>query len=281
MRSFSLRAFLFGQSLPDDRTLNIGWLLFRFYLGLSLAIGAGLPKIRDGFSPDWFVRMVDGMGFDFPSPVFWAALASWGEFLGGICIAFGILTRPMALQLAFQFFIISFIWYGEPEPLVGMYYQQLFFWCFLLVLFAGGGRFSVDRWLAARQFPLRRLRLATGIALGGGILLLGTAAGKMPIVKRTVVYRVQVPGPAPKVVAVRGGDAPLSWETDRALHLLPGTDMYTDTVTYNTAYGFTDVKFVRDGQFELDQKDNRRVQFNGKDTVVYSATFDVPDTPTK
>ncbi|RPD48387.1 hypothetical protein DNI29_07105 [Hymenobacter sediminis] len=43
-----------------------------------------------------------------------------------------------------QFLVIAFLWYEQPEPLLGMYYQQLLFWAFVLVTGVGGGRYSID-----------------------------------------------------------------------------------------------------------------------------------------
>jgi uncharacterized membrane protein YphA (DoxX/SURF4 family) len=140
-----MKKLLFGSAFNSGKLFDITWLFFRFQLGASIAIGAGLPKINgSGGSPDWFIKQVEGLGFTFPTPGFWAAAASWGEFLGGILIAFGLLTRLASLQLVFQFFIIAFFWYDEPNPLTGMYYQNLLFWSFLLITIGGGGKYSVD-----------------------------------------------------------------------------------------------------------------------------------------
>ena len=107
--------------------------------------------MKDIAAPGWFVDQVKGLGFTFPSPAFWAAMASWGEFVGGLCIAVGFFTRFSALQLAFQFFIISFVWYDNPMPMLGMYYQQLLFWCFVVITVAGSGRYAVDEWMMKRK----------------------------------------------------------------------------------------------------------------------------------
>lgn len=146
-----MKQFLFGSSLNGNKVFNISWLLFRFYIGISIAIGAGWPKMNELAAPGWFVKQVGELGFTFPSAGFWAAAAAWGEFVGGLCIAVGFFTRFSALQLAFQFFIISFIWYNEPAPIVGMYYQQLLFWSFVLIAAAGSGKYAVDNYIMNRK----------------------------------------------------------------------------------------------------------------------------------
>lgn len=159
-----MQQFLMGSSLPNSTTLNIGWLLFRLHIGLSIAIHAGWPKMYTLAAPGWFNEQVAGLGFTFPSPAFWATLASWGEFVGGLCIAFGFLTRFNALQLAFQFFVISFLWYDKPEPLTGMYFQQTLFWGYVIAVFAGSGRFSIDHLIRSRRKISMNAAVKTAIA---------------------------------------------------------------------------------------------------------------------
>ncbi len=169
-----LRQFFFGTSISDNKVMNIGWLLFRLHVGLSIAIHAGWPKMNTIAAPGWFADQVAGLGFTFPSPEFWAATASWGEFVGGILIAVGLFTRFAALQLAFQFFVIAFLWYENPEPFTGMYFQQLFFWCYVLVAFAGGGRYSLDKLIMSRK----KIKIAATakVAIASLVLLVGLNA---------------------------------------------------------------------------------------------------------
>ncbi|WP_139923064.1 DoxX family protein [Hymenobacter sp. DG01] len=154
-----MKKLLFHAAPLSTRGADAAWLLFRLHLGLSIAIGAGWSKLVGLYTateadkltagaaagpPDWFVQQVAGLGFTLPSAYFWAALAVWGEFAGGLLVALGLGTRLAAFQLAVQFLVIAFFWYDKPEPLIGMYYQQLLFWAFVLVTGVGGGRYSID-----------------------------------------------------------------------------------------------------------------------------------------
>ncbi len=158
-------SFFTGGVVSNSRFYEIIYLLFRLHVGISIAYGAGYYKmftkineqlpwewnnLRFGTS-SWFIEQVGTIGFTFPNPSFWAYIAVYGEFVGGICIAIGLLTRFSAVQLAFQFFVVSFLWYENPEPLFGMYYQQLFFFCFLMIAGKGSGRYSLDKVLFRRQ----------------------------------------------------------------------------------------------------------------------------------
>ncbi len=160
----SIFSFLLGSSPLPSRTMDLVYTLFRFYCGYSIAIGAGLSKVfhkinEDGDSswgnlafgaPAWFVKQVGDIGFTFISPSFWAYLAVYGEFIGGLLIAIGLFTRLSAIQMAFQFFVVSFIWYDSPA-LFDMYYQQLIFWSFVLIAGFGDGRYSVAGFLRSRK----------------------------------------------------------------------------------------------------------------------------------
>ncbi|WP_375433634.1 DoxX family protein [uncultured Hymenobacter sp.] len=162
-----MKKLLFATRPFSSRFADMAWLFFRLHLGLSIAIGAGWAKLVNLTTtqeaaklaagttplgpPDWFVLQVADLGFTYPTPYLWAWLAAWGEFAGGLLVAVGLLARWSGLQLAFQFLVIAFLWYGEPEVVLGMYYQQLLFWSFVLVTGVGGGRYSLDCWLVQRS----------------------------------------------------------------------------------------------------------------------------------
>ncbi|MCC6410541.1 MAG: DoxX family protein [Saprospiraceae bacterium] len=164
------QSLIFAPPITSNRFFELAYALFRFYCGISIAIGAGLPKVfhkideKGGTEWDnlafgasgWFLEQVGNIGFTFPSPTFWAYLAIYGEFIGGLLIAVGLFTRLSALQMAFQFFVVSFMWYESPVPFA-MYYQQLIFWTFVLISAAGGGKFSLDYLIQQKQLlPLRK-----------------------------------------------------------------------------------------------------------------------------
>lgn len=90
--------------------------------------------------------------------------------------------------------------------------------------------------------------------------------------KQTVVFEVAVPNIQGKVasVALRGTDAPLNWQQDKVMEYDSIKGVYRASVTYNTGYRFTEYKYVVNGVFEMQDKPNRRVDFNGKNyTVVH------------
>lgn len=135
---------LFGQAdLSKSNMANIALLGLRFYAGYTI-MGAGLDKLP---LPDWMVDQVVSMGF--PFPVFFAWVASFGEFAFGALLCLGLATRASGLMLAVIMGVASFGFQGVI-PFFDMHIAQHFFWIFLSFAFLGGGRFSLDYWLNKR-----------------------------------------------------------------------------------------------------------------------------------
>lgn len=214
----ALRTLFFGYSSTNTLSFNLLYAFFRVYCGISLAIGAGWSKVfhqideaggRDWDNlafgiPDWFVKQVSDIGFTFISPSLWAWLAVYGEFIGGLLIAAGLLTRISAIQMAFQFFVVSFIWYDEPVPFA-MYYQQLIFWSFVLIAAAGGGRFSIDHWLLNHNMPGRAARKP---ALAGALVLLAFSCfGQTQAVPARVSFTIANPSLKNREIDIRYFDS--------------------------------------------------------------------------
>jgi uncharacterized membrane protein YphA (DoxX/SURF4 family) len=201
-----IKNFLFGSAHTNSSIFDWSYLLFRVYAGFSIAKGAGFFKMIhkiDEKGPlsldnlawgtgDWFVQQVSDLGFTFISPSFWAYLAIYGEFIGGLLIALGIFTRLSSIQLAFQFFVVSFIWYNEPAPMFGMYYQQLIFWSFVMTFGAGDGRYSLATWLKNRRFSLPSIS-KPAIATATAIMLINTTTQAQDTAPVRVNFEVKNP----------------------------------------------------------------------------------------
>ncbi len=75
-----------------------------------------------------------------------------------------------------------------------------------------------------------------------------------------------------KTVGIRG-ETPLSWRKDMPMTALKKDSLYTITLTGETGYKFTAIKFTINNEFELQGQENRRIFFSDKDTTYYEATF--------
>jgi putative oxidoreductase len=83
-----------------------------------------------------------------------------------------------------------------------------------------------------------------------------------------VVYTLDVSGIKNiQSVGVRGADQPLSWETDLLMKPIIKDSLYRAEVTYITGYKITEVKFTVNGNFELQNQENRKIRFDEKQSV--------------
>ncbi len=96
---------------------------------------------------DGFIGRVGGLGF--PVPLLFAWLAALAEFAGGLLLAIGLLTRPVAALIVFHFLAVIFI--AHAGDLLDARELGIMFGltAFLLAL-TGPGRYSVDAWLGRR-----------------------------------------------------------------------------------------------------------------------------------
>jgi hypothetical protein len=78
-----------------------------------------------------------------------------------------------------------------------------------------------------------------------------------------------------KKVEIKGREKPLNWRKGIEMTAIKPDSLYTATVTFLTGYKFTEVKFVVNDEFELKDKDNRKVVYSNSDTTKYNAVFDV------
>jgi hypothetical protein len=94
--------------------------------------------------------------------------------------------------------------------------------------------------------------------------------------KKTVVFTLTIKGIKDiKTVGIRGNGKPFSWDSDFEMKPIIKDSIYTATATTITGYKFAEVKFTINGEYELKEKPNRRVELSDKDTTYYNAVFDV------
>jgi hypothetical protein len=92
--------------------------------------------------------------------------------------------------------------------------------------------------------------------------------------KKTVVFTLDTSEiKNVKKVGIRGNDKPLSWDYDTEMKEIKKDTLYQVTITGKTGYKFTEVKFVVNDTFELQNEDNRRVIFSEKNTTFFKAKF--------
>jgi putative oxidoreductase len=132
------RHLLLGRPDRDSPALDAGLLVLRVGAGLALAFLHGLGKVPPSGG---FVGMLGGMGL--PAPGVFAWLAALAEFGGGLLLAIGLLTRPVALVLVFHFAVVVLL--AHAGDTLGDRELPILFWIIAVqFLLTGPGRYSVD-----------------------------------------------------------------------------------------------------------------------------------------
>ena len=94
--------------------------------------------------------------------------------------------------------------------------------------------------------------------------------------KKTIVFTLDASKiKNSKKVGIRGNDKPLSWDYNTKMNEIKKDSLYEITVTFETGYKFTEVKFVVNEDFEFKNEDNRRVVFSEKDTTFFNAKYNM------
>lgn len=124
---------------------NFGLLILRVFAGFSMAFAHGLGKLPVS---DKFIGGVENLGL--PAPTFFAWAAALSEFLGGILVALGLITRPSAFFLTITMLVAAF---GThlADPFGRKEKALLFAVAFLFVFLQGGGKYSLDNLLFKKK----------------------------------------------------------------------------------------------------------------------------------
>jgi putative oxidoreductase len=119
--------------------------IVRFIAG-AILVYHGYNKLFGGIINGVAQNVVVPLGL--PVPMAWAYFLGLLEFFGGIALAVGFLTRPIALLLVIEFIIITW-WHGGngysfSSPKGGYEYPLLLLVVYFAIFFRGAGRCSID-----------------------------------------------------------------------------------------------------------------------------------------
>ena len=124
---------------------DIGILIIRVCIGLSMLAFHGIPKISGGL-PAWekIGLAMGNIGINF-LPTFWGFAAALTETLGSLFIILGLWTRPSALLLAFTMLIatITHLIQGDGFSVASHSFELLAI--FVALFFTGPGKYSIDK----------------------------------------------------------------------------------------------------------------------------------------
>jgi putative oxidoreductase len=140
-----MRNWLFGTIVSGPQISQVGLLIIRAGVGLIMAFSHGLGKFK---IMDGFAGSVGKLGF--PMPTFFAWAAALSEFLGGLLLALGLLTRPAAAVLLVTMLVAAFGQHAR-DPFQVKEMALLYATIALGFLLIGSGRFGIDPLLADRR----------------------------------------------------------------------------------------------------------------------------------
>ncbi len=118
---------------------NFGLLIFRLYIGLTMAFVHGLGKIQE---PDKLTGWLGSMGLPAPELMSW--LAAVAEFGGGLFIALGLMTRLSTTLLGATMAVAVFIVHAS-DPFQKKELALAYLASCVVIWFVGAGKFSVDK----------------------------------------------------------------------------------------------------------------------------------------
>ena len=122
-----------------DSLVPLAYPLARFIAGAVL-IHHGYGKLFGGLAPVVATHVIAKLGI--PDPLAVTYFLGFLEFFGGIAIAIGFLTRPVALALVIEFIVI--LRWLLPHGFNAAELSVLLFFLYIAILFGGGGLYSVD-----------------------------------------------------------------------------------------------------------------------------------------
>jgi putative oxidoreductase len=145
----AVKNLLFGGPGTSSTAGDVGLFILRVGVGLLIGLGHGMSKIWSNGHLGVYDQFIAGVGkMGFPAPTLFAWFSALAEFLGGILLALGLLTRPAAAFLAFNMCVAAFIAHKDA-PIVansGAAKESALLYLLpaLAFMMIGAGRVSVD-----------------------------------------------------------------------------------------------------------------------------------------
>ncbi len=143
-----IKRLLFGGAVIESIPANVGLAILRVFVGLSMALGHGLGKLPPS---ERFVTITGDLGF--PVPEFFAWVAAFSEFGGGLLLALGLLTRPGAFFICSTMLVAGFFQHAaDPFSTKEMAFLYLVITGMFVVI--GSGKYGIDTLIRSRDSNL-------------------------------------------------------------------------------------------------------------------------------
>lgn len=136
-----VKTILFGGESGLSYIANAGLTLLRIFTGVALAFAHGIGKLPPS---EGLINRTAELGF--PMPVVFAWAAGLSEFLGGIFLALGLLTRLSSFFIAFTM-LVALVGVHGADPFNKQELAFMYLFVALAFLLKGAGDWSVDSFL--------------------------------------------------------------------------------------------------------------------------------------
>jgi putative oxidoreductase len=145
----ALNKFLFGGPGTATSIGDVGLLITRIGFGAYIALHGYAKLVHDDgiYIMPKFVEGVQAMHL--PAPMLFAWMATLTELVGGVLIAVGFITRPVAAALLFNMFVATVMAtkdapFFDPAGGKSKEFPMLYLMYFFLLLLIGSGRLAVE-----------------------------------------------------------------------------------------------------------------------------------------
>ena len=130
----------------QERLKDTGLLVLRICIATLMLFGHGFDKLINFSAKS--AQFADPFGF---GPGFSLALVVFAEFFCSLAILFGFFTRYATIPLIITMLVAILIIHAD-DPWSKKEFATLYLIPYITLLFAGGGRYSVDRKLFGGKF---------------------------------------------------------------------------------------------------------------------------------
>ena len=131
----------------DRYIQNIGFLFLRIFVGGTMLLAHGVPKLLD---PKPFIEALSSNGF--PLPNIMAYLSISAEAIFPLFVILGVFTRISALIAAINMFVALFVFHLniKGDPFSNLEKAFVYMIVFIFIAIAGGGDWTLKRWFSKK-----------------------------------------------------------------------------------------------------------------------------------
>ena len=133
----------------SGNSMHLALLVIRVGIGIIFMLH-GWPKLAGGVET-W--SGIGGtmaiVGLDF-APAFWGLMAALAEFLGGLLLVVGFVTRPAALLMLITMLMAVLMHAQQGDGLNTILHPLKGLIVFFALLISGAGKYSIDRMFARK-----------------------------------------------------------------------------------------------------------------------------------